>query len=198
MSDIVFAGGVEPSLFDGDQWGTEAYSLPGLVECEKSWLEGVPHVITRVTFWVSDIKDKDFVSLQAVVAPDRFIRRQLDRNKIRELDDNGRPKVDPEEAIVYSDGSTGIRRQIVSLLETFKLIEIKSDLPPNGKLGESRYDLNFTHWEFEQATEQGDTIVPDFTKMHNGSPLRINVKGGLMSSKGDNHTEEGKPTYYLR
>lgn len=84
---------------------------------DKADLIGVPHIITSVSFRPVDAKNaRDFVSVEAV-----------DVNDL---------------AIVYNDGSTGIRRQIVAYLTSHGQFPADTD-PDNviagikGALGES-------------------------------------------------------------
>ena len=198
-----------PDLFNGDKFNV-GYRIPGFSEVDKAWLVGVPHVITRVTFWVPQ-KGIGHCSLEAYVGTAGMLDRAVKRDKIppTALTADGTPIVEPEEAVVYSDGSTGIRRQIVKLLSSYGLIDVgHEDMPAEGKLGESRFDTPWvitnpkaakgsTGWKsFSGSRAQGDVQVPSIQEGHKGQPLRILVNG-LQPSMYVNDTGDGL-TYYLR
>jgi len=197
-TEISLSSDIQMNLFDGDKFAP-GYSLPGFTEVDKSWMIGVPHVITAVTFWTPK-KGIGHCSVEAYVGTAKMLERQLKREKIEELSGT-EPMVDPEEAIVYSDGSTGIRRQLVSLFAGVGMIEFDKEtqgLPTEGKLGESQYDTPWTSWAtYSQSRQQGENMVPSFSLSHTGTPLRIAVNGGLMRSAYSNDTGDSA-TFYLR
>lgn len=72
--------------------------VQGRLLCDKAELVGVPHIITGVSFrpMGSEKHARDFVSVEATDAANR--------------------------AIVYNDGSTGVRRQVCEYLMAHKVI----------------------------------------------------------------------------
>lgn len=199
MGDLAIFDSAQTDLFDGDRFAA-GYSLPGFTEVDKAWLVGIPHRITCVTYWVPKM-GFGHVSLECVVGNARMIERAMRKNKVPDsaLGNDGHPLVDAEEAIVYSDGGTGVRRQVTAILNTFGLINV-GDGPDEGKMGESRFDRPWTEWQHigKSTRGQGDVQVPSIRTNHAGEPLGINVNGGLIDSDYTNDSGiEGK-TYYLR
>lgn len=205
MSDVVLFGN-DPivDLFDGDRFAA-GYSLPGFTEVDKLWLEGVPHVITRVTFWVPT-KGIGHCSVEAYTGTTEMILRALRRGKIPATALNGdAPIVEAKEAVVYSDGGTGIRRTLVKMFQQFGLIDVGHEkLPEEGPLGECRYDVPWVGktakdgWtSFTGTRMQGSVQVPSIQENHNGDALRINVLGGLQKSEYSNETGDST-TWYLK
>jgi hypothetical protein len=198
MTEVALSDTDQAALFDGDNFAP-GYSLPGYSKIDKAWLVGVPHVITRVTFWVPQMGN-GHCSVEGYVGTQNMLNRASQRGRIEEMNSDGTAKVDAEEPIVYADGSTGIRRQLVELLCTYGLVTIKSKLPAEGAMGESRYDLPWSEWEsFAGSRKQGTEDVPCIEESHTGAPLRIHVKNGLGASTGGANRPAGaEPTYYLR
>lgn len=197
MSDLVLPNSGADRGNALSLWETsEAYSLPGLTEVDKDWLLGVPHVIVKATFWVPK-KGIGHCSVEAVIAPEEMLNKALERGKILTLGKDGRAMVDPLEWVVYSDGSTGIRRQVVTKLQEADLVDVgHTDLAENGKLGDCRYDSPWTEWErFDESTMQGEVAVPSFTRNHVGGQFALRVLGGLTRS---DYNDGESSTYYLR
>lgn len=199
MTQLVIPGTGAVSTYD-EALADDYISAGGLLPLEKEFLEGVPHVITSFTFWVPQ-KGNGMVSVEAIVAGEGLLNRQVARGRIKTL------SVEPNERVLYNDGSTGIRRSLVQLGQALGVLDVghesgKGAMPEEGKLGESRYDLPWTQWKsFAQKTEQGKNekenpiFVPCFSEM-NGKPLRIRVLGGLRRSEYSN--EQGdSTTWYL-
>lgn len=159
----------------------------GQLEKDKAALIGVPFVITKVVFHIPEKgKERDYVTCDIQVAPDRFIQEEVRRGRVPEL------MVEPEEKLKINDGSTGFRRQIVSMLDAWGLIQVGAiekmadyDRPWTewisfAETAEEKYRLG-KHWPMEQA--DGETVfVPAVTKDRNGSPLRIVARHGLRVS----------------
>lgn len=206
MTELAIPTDPSINLFDGDSFGA-GYSLPGYAEVDKAWLQGVPHIIVRATYWVPTM-GMGMVSLECHAGTAGMFERAMRRGKIPStaLAADGSPFIEPEEPIVYSDGGTGIRRQITKMLQTYGLIDVgHDDMPEQGLLGECRYDTPWIGmkknegWKsFSGVRMQGPTQVPSIEENHLGEPLRINVKGGLCVSDYSSRTENGSITYYLR
>jgi hypothetical protein len=173
----------------------EFYEIPGFgLVTDKKTVIGLPFSILGVTFQ-KPVKDKaneygerDYVTLRCVVHDAAHIADALRRGLIP----SGEAAYDPEERIVINDGSTGIRRQIVKMLHSAKLIDI-------GAIeSEFSYDKPWTQWEsFSQSEFQGEDEVPGFTKNHNGNQLHIKARRGLRASVYSNEYAEDAVTFYL-
>jgi hypothetical protein len=173
----------------------EMFSVPGfgLVD-DKAQLLGVPHIVVGVTFQIplkdatSKFGERDYVTLRAVVADERTLAYAASRGWIPGKVVPFRPN----ELICYNDGSTGVRRDIVKILDAAGLIEV-------GHHDEKdRYDMPWSMWDsFSQSAEQGDNIVPEFVHNPNGNLFTLRVDRGLRVSTYQNeYTKEGM-TYYL-
>lgn len=144
-----------------------------LVE-DKDTLAGVPHVITNLTFregYSTTAGPGDYVSIEAVVAD----RDTLNSNPVRHY--LPAPSVDqlavyPNEAIVYNDGGTGIRRACVKMLHDIGLIDVGA---PEGD--ENPFDRPYQLW-----AEGAEQAAIGFTADKNGQPLRYVVIRGLRRS----------------
>jgi hypothetical protein len=101
-------------------------------------LVGIPMLITRLTFRegiksARTGKPSSYVSCEAVIAPEKELRRRrIDLDTLA---------FNPEDQIVFNDGSTGMFRQIVAYLAAKEIIELDESLPETGEYGETRYDV---------------------------------------------------------
>lgn len=116
-----------------------------------SQLAGVPFVILGGTFrsgFVREVKGKkytgDYVSLEILMGDDAaFTARgiSLDGKAFR-----------PLQVVRFNDGSTGVRRQMVSYLAAKGYIQV-SDTPldeigtAGGKMGDSEFDIPVSYWK---------------------------------------------------
>jgi hypothetical protein len=173
----------------------------------KEGLVGVPFVITKVTFQLPDeelSKDndvKDFVSLEAQIAPESYVQQNALSGWIPNIA-NVQGWIDsygmrPDEYIVINDGSKGIRRQIVEALHNSGLIDIgeRTGVPAD-------FDRPWSDWEdFSQSEKrERDGIVsrvPSFTKGSHGDDLVMPVLRGLRKSKADDAPAAYSYTFYL-
>lgn len=147
-------------------------------------LMGVPFLIHRVVFR-DGVQRKgvayrdDYVSCEAVVAPEHVIAQRHNRGRL----DVAEISVDPGEHIVFNDGSTGVYRQIVQYLEAKRLIKLP-DGADVGEKGDSRFDLPRSQWD--EGDEAGT----------NGISIRLYAPRGLRYSEYSNeYTEDGKTRY---
>lgn len=172
---------------------SDQYRIPGwdLVD-NKDLLMGVPFCIVGVTFQipVSDkarpAGERDYVSCRAVIGSEAMLTEAQDRGWIP-----GKLAFKPEERILFNDGSTGIRRDIVKILQSAELINVGHEDDKN------RFDLPWTQWEsFSQSAEQGNNIVPEFTTNHRGNLFTIMARRGVRKSEYSNEYGDAV-TYYL-
>lgn len=179
------------SLRDLDQ--SDQYRIPGwdLVD-NKDHLMGVPFFIVGVTFQMP-VADKgrpagsrDYVSCRAIVGDAEMLAEADERGWIP-----GKLAFKPEERILFNDGSTGIRRDIVKILDSSGLIVVGNLDNPN------RYDLPWTEWDsFSQSAQQGENVVPEFSTNHRGNLFCIKARRGVRKSEYSNEYGDAV-TYYL-
>ncbi|HET9131466.1 MAG TPA: hypothetical protein VFO86_10985 [Terriglobia bacterium] len=110
-------------------------------------LAGVPFAITRLSFREGDVMNPvtkeygPYVSVELVVADaPMLIRRRVDLSTL---------PFDPEDTLIFNDGSTGIYRQMVEYLngaEYVSVVEHQELLVRGGKKGESSFDLPPHKW----------------------------------------------------
>lgn len=180
----------------------EMYGLGGLSLTDKMDLLGVPHIITRVTYQVPRVVDKkndvlrDFVSVEATIAPIEELDKAIQRAWLPNVKSLSELRFEPEERIIYNDGSTGIRRQLTKMFHTFELIDVGYD----EELKEGSYDQSWAKWQsFSQTREMGDdVVVPCIGANHNGNPLAIFCKRGLYVSHYTHDDYGDSETYYLK
>jgi hypothetical protein len=181
--------------------GMEMMRVTGLTLLSKELLMGVPHIITRVTYWQPKKDQKGMVSVEATVADFPVLKRAIERGWVPNTESVDQLKLDPEERVVYNDGGTGIRRQITVILEQLKLIDVgdnKNPLP-------ERFDRPWPEWEeFAETRYQSAEIgqVPSFSRYTAADgtekPFLLQVPRGLYVSSYENeYTDEGT-TFYLR
>lgn len=158
---------------------------------------GVPHIITRVTYRPG-MENNDYVSVEALIGnqamiDEAFSRRWNDFVYASPADFPFRPG----EKVIYNDGSTGLRRQLTSMLYRLGLLGIAN-------VGQemSIFDTPYWEWEgFEQSSLMNDSenegekiTIPDFTLDANGNQLAVVVYHGLRVSIEPKYNKE---VYYL-
>jgi len=160
------------------------------LEQDKLALVGVPMIVTRVTYRPkTSLQERGYVSVEAVLGSEKFIRNAISRNWMPGVTDLSQFRYAPDEKIVFNDGGTGIRRQLTMILhaqERLNVGEIVDD---------ATFDIDWTEWQsFDTSTKQkvGDQEiqVPDFRD------VRVAATRGLRVS---NYTIEGQQstTFYL-
>lgn len=203
MTDIIPKDETEISPyeeFDGDLsfrdlLEMESYSTVGYMAVDKEDMAGVPHVITRVTYWVPKKDQRGFVSCEATVGDAEMLELEKKRGRIAESN-----LLQPNEKVVYNDGGSGIRRQVTELLQTYKLLNVgTAPEPAKGEPAMNKFDKPWPEWEsFSQTTNQGpDVIVPSFAKNHNGKKLVLKALRGLYVSEYSNDFSDDAKTWYL-
>jgi hypothetical protein len=179
----------------------DSHVIDGFTEVDKSEMLGVPHVITSMTFWYPKKDQRGFVSVECTAGDANALETALRRGWIPNKTMLSELMFSPNERVLYNDGSTGIRRQLVELLESARLLDVGNrDIRDR-----SRFDKSWLEWEsFSQHTTQGNNdsgepvIVPSFRENANGQPLLVIVPRGLhVSQYSNDHTDEGE-TYFLR
>lgn len=179
------------------------YATDGFNVVAKSDMLGVPHIITGVRFQHpskgrGELENRrGFVTVECTVADTRTLEKEISRGRIPGVGDMIALPFDPEERLVYNDGGTGIRRQLVKMLDAFGVITVGNTDDPR------RFDLAYTAWEScDQMVESGELdgeaiYVPYITRNHKGTQLVIKVQRGLYASDFSNEYGEAT-TYYLR
>lgn len=179
----------------------ESLRIQGLTLISKEEMLGVPHIITRVTYWMPKKDQKGMVSVEATIGGIPHLERAIQRRWIPNVENADQLRIDPNERVVYNDGGTGIRRQITMMLESLKLL----DVGDNDNQTPERFDRPWTEWEnFAEHRYQSKEIgtVPSFSR-HTGADgveraLIIRCDRGLyLSAYSNEYTDEGE-TFYLR
>lgn len=194
------------------------YTAAGFNLIPKNFLLGVPLVVTGLRFQPiivpekgpnKGVKPRGYVTCEAAVYPELDVKRQVTMGRVvhylgdrkfetaASLEDL---KVAPTERIVFNDGSTGIRRQIVQLLHNNGFIQVV----PTPKIDE-RDPILDTPWDEwtnigVQRTMIGEIEAPYICRSYDGAkPLTIRCPRGLRVSDYENPTGQGDiaETYYL-
>jgi hypothetical protein len=196
----------EASIFDGSfnpdmefrKLALEAtYIHMGYTLVDKSMLEGVPMVVLGVTFREGIPRNGewgDYVSVEAICGG----QADLNRNIRLGMLDGSNLTIDPNEPVVFNDGSTGVRRQLAQILHESSLINVGPT--PEEKEGlKSQYDRPFQFWipeDYASTAEQTDKSV-GFHTMATGEPLRFLFRNGLRSSEYEWSPGNLATTYYF-
>jgi hypothetical protein len=188
--------------------GLESYRIAGTALVDKKELLGVPHIITKVTFWMpKQLKDGSYqsgmASVEATLGDEATLTMAAGRGWIPGVESFAALKLNANERIVYNDGSTGVRRQLVAIFHTAGLITVAArDKKTEEEFASNRvFDRPWTDWAaFTQHVRQSDEVgaVPCISRDDRGNPLVIRVDRGLsVSAYSNDYTDEGE-TYYLR
>jgi hypothetical protein len=189
-----------PEYLGHENWAelTEsAITTKGADLLEAADLTGVPFVITGITIRPGDIADPvskekgNYVSLELVTGDEKAFAKAVKRKRIPDTCD-----IEPGERLVFNDGSTGIRRQIVGLMENLGWI-ILPEGPEGGKRGESRLDTPPEQWEFAEGNTGVQVRFDVDGRAVVTAPLRVLCERGIRVSEYENdYTKDGK-THYL-
>ena len=186
-----------PAIYSGESWETLQSTSDEFfgADLEKGdQLVGVPFAAVRLTFRPgdylrSDMKEKgDYVSIDVIIGPDDEIKRGIFRGRIKEP-----VMVMAGEHLVVNEAGTGVYRQLVQYLEGTQRIRLNSDLPQEGRYGDSRYDIPVGHWEVDRSAVR--------TTGADGRPsvafdVRLLCPRGFRVSEYENeYTKEGKTRY---
>lgn len=173
----------------------------------KVELIGVPFIITRAIFYLPKPKQIGMMTCHARIADEQRLTRLIKAGRIFTAPDPegdlhcvttlDEMTIDPEEEVVFNDGSTGVRRTVVETLATqFGLLEVKA---AEGDM-KSAYDYPWTAWktwDANNAGKQGDYDIPDFTRDKNGRPFILYCPRGMRRSVYDNESADNAVTFYL-
>jgi hypothetical protein len=149
-------------------------------------LVGIPFLIVGGTFREKKVKEggeyktTDFVTLMCIVGSEKEIAKR--GGKLQQLIDQ---EIVPEQWFLMNDGSTGIRRQIVTHLykkDMINLVEDGTKIITSGSRDECTYDLRVSEWDSiktgDMKFNKNGLAIWDF-KLPNGllAPrgLRINT-----------------------
>lgn len=188
-----------PEPWQGGTWEEltrDAHEVFGADLEKGAQLIGVPFCLVQVTFRPGLVNAKTgelmfYASLDAIVAPLDVIKRRLARipeeNQEYAQDMAG-------EHVVFNEGGTGVYRQVIAYLESQGRIKINSELPREGRSGESRFDLSPAGWEVDESAE--------LKLAEDGSPtlafaVRLLCPRGLRSSEYENEYSKEATTRYF-
>lgn len=156
-------------------------------------LVGVPFLIHSLTFRRGINKpgipwDSAVCAAEAVLADEQTMKRR----RVNMLD----LPFEPNQTVIFNDGSTGIYRQLVAFLEAAGYIHISHDLPEAGGMGESRYDLPPSEWTEIHAGEIFINPATEFVEYR--ANIRLTCPRGLRLSEYQNDfNPTGGKTRYL-
>lgn len=147
------------------------YRSKGFRLIEKSALEGVPFVIIGVTYREGYMNAQtkllgDYVSVEAVVAD----AVTLASPQVQHMLGGRALTVYPNEAVVFNDGGTGIKRELTELFESMGLLLTGDHERP--------YDVPYMQWE-----RGGDLAQTGITADLNGNVFRYLCMRGLRKSE---------------
>lgn len=187
--------------------GLEVISHDLIDDDRKPFLLGVPHIITRCTFRPSDYNDDyDMISCEAIIASEAKLHRAVKAGRVVHAStvENLNPVIEPGARIVYNDGSTGIRNQVVAMLHATGALDC-------GGTGHEMWSRSHTQWagynvDCIEVVEKKDGSTYAVTKaLPGGRPFVIKVNGGLRVSSYSYDEKLGmavdgdkQRTYYLQ
>lgn len=178
----------------------QAFRVTGFSLVSKDELLGVPHIITRVTYWLPKKDQLGMVSLEATVADAETLERAIQRRWVPNVENLSQLRIEPNERVVYNDGGTGIRRQVTKFFHHYGAIDVgRADVAED-----LRYDTPWTEWEsYSETRRQSAEVpaVPSVTRLKTPDgerPMLLAVDRGLSVSKYSNEYADEAETYYLR
>ena len=191
-----------------------AIAFPGANMVPKMHLLGIPLVIVGVRFqntMRTENGERDYLTVDAFVADLPTVQDAIDKGRVlKSVGRDAEPYTDvddlpvsPEERILFNDGSTGVRRQFVELLNRLDLIDV-------GAVQDRRdFDTAWTQWAdpFKARDKVAcswfaadGTEIPAFRSFADGRPLIVAAPRGLTGSVYANeYAPSGwATTYYVR
>jgi hypothetical protein len=193
---------IENGLYDPDldfrkllaEGGGEAFWSQGFRLVSKEDLLGVPFVIISATyregFPRAGVKG-DYVSIEAVVADADILSSKPVMTHIAHEQPGVSTMSDlsvfPNEAIIFNDGSTGVRRQVTEKLAGAGIF----DPGPDGPDVLDRHDRQIQKWK-----KGADLIGERNVALVNGEPFRYVCRRGLRKSEYENEFGQAV-TFYI-
>lgn len=158
-----------------------AYTTHGFRLVKKEELEGVPFIVKRIVFregYPRKGMKGDYVSVECIVADQDILEDPIISRHIAQP-----ISVYGNEAVIFNDSGTGVRRSLTMMCETHGLINV-------GKLvdGENPYDRQYQLWE-----SGGDLAQDGFRAEDFGHKAIVRALRGLRVSEYD-HPEFGPAT----
>jgi hypothetical protein len=160
----------------------------------KDHLIGVPHVVIGVTYregFPREGKAGDYVSVEAVVADAKTLDSLPVRSQLK-----GELAVYANEAVVYNDSGTGIRRYFTELFHNASIINVGKFDPAKVASELNPFDRPYQRW-----TEGADRATTGIVADLNGEAFRMVAMRGLRRSDYEWTPPEGKPqpatTFYF-
>jgi hypothetical protein len=176
---------------------------------QKRSLIGVPFIVTRAVFRAgTNLNVSGYVSVEGIVAPYQVVERAVARGKVPGVSSMDDPKLPtPGSKIVFNDGSTGVRADLMRAFQSAGIIDIgpesHSDNEDRDFVGKKIWRKPPEEWASCTQTvpaehaEGGEWDQPDIRFMPDGTtPLTMFAMTGLRVSE---YTYEGQAaeTYYL-
>lgn len=204
--NLVFPDDNDYAVMSYDElMGMETFRVSGFTILSKDELIGVPHIITKVTYWQPLAGRIGHATCEATLASPEYLSRAIGRGWIPNVSNVSDLRIEPNERIVYNDGSTGIRRQLTQLFHHRGAIDVGHEDVQD----DSRFDTPWPDWESftetrRQSAAAGD--VPCVSKVLVSTsadreavykPLILRADRGLRVSEYANEFTDDGRTFYL-
>jgi hypothetical protein len=176
---------------------TGAVTTKGADLLEAADLVGVPFVITSVTLRPGDFANPKtgekghYVSLELVTGDEAAFAKARKRKRITDA-----CAIDPGERLIFNDGSTGIYRQIVGLMEGLGWITLPKG-PEGGTRGESRMDTPVANWGYTEGNTGVEVRFGNDGRPVVTAPVRVYCERGIRISEYENDSTNDGKTHYL-
>jgi len=196
------------SLWDSLSDATPMFEVHGSqLEREKWGLLGIPFYILSAHFQMpTETRPRGYVTLETVIAPKELIEQQIKYGRVAmglEADAfatfdawHERWGIEPGAPLIFNDGSTGIRRELVEMLHVAGLINV--GFTPQERKDEGRFvfDRPWTEWAesgtlVQVGSGESARMEPHFD---NAGKALVKVHRGLKVSRKD---EESKETFSM-
>ncbi len=177
------SAGYNPDL-DFKKLALEAtYIHMGYTLVDKEMLSGVPLVVIGVTYREGYPNPKtdligDYVSVEAVCGGPADLSRNIRMGLLKEEE----LRIDPNQLVVFNDGSTGIRRQLTGLLHDKGMINVGPE-PEKADGFSNRFDRPYQYWIDGETMAQSVTDKSiSFSAEPTGEAIRYVFYNGLRRS----------------
>lgn len=165
----------DPDLDFRKLLGESTYFSRSFRLIEKDDLIGVPLIVISLTYregYSRKENDKtivgDYVSVEAIVADEQTLGMPQFRKQLPAT-----LNVFPNEAVIFNDGGTGIRRDMTKLLDDLGMIEVGGHADDD-----RRYDRPYSLWKSGADLAQAGITVDS-----NGEKFRYTAIRGLRKSE---------------